>query len=83
VFTDNNAADEKVMEQEPMTRTELDTLLDQQQPRDEQAFSAALGAATTLCWDEIPASVRADIVRRTALLLELSPVAEQPPSGGG
>jgi hypothetical protein len=66
-----------------MTRTELDTLLDQQQPRDEQAFCAAVGAATTLCWDEIPASVRADIVRRTALLLGLSPIRDQQPSRDG
>jgi hypothetical protein len=31
-----------------VTRAELDILLDQQQPRDEEAFSGALGAATTL-----------------------------------
>lgn len=62
-----------------MTRTELDALLDQQQPRDEQAFSAAIGTATPLCWEAIPASVRADIVRTAALLLGQSPIPDREP----
>jgi len=52
-----------------MQLTELDAVLEKQQPRDEDAFMAAVGTATTLCWDSVPVATRTEIARRTAMLL--------------
>ena len=53
------------------TLTEIDALADRQSPRDQKVFEEALGAATILSWERIPADVRAEIVRRTALLANI------------
>jgi hypothetical protein len=55
-----------------VTRTELDDLLDQQHPRDEDAFLAAIGVATSLCWEDIPMKAKEEICRGAALLLGLN-----------
>jgi hypothetical protein len=54
------------------TLTEIDALAERQNPRDQKALWEALGAATILSWEKLPAEVRAEIVRRTALLANIT-----------